>query len=763
VAYESQYKPVYYQRTSTGRPREAKDSELNQISNSLKNFNKSFAKFTENYKTEQQNEAQDVFDNLKAQGITDPDEIKKLIDKGDPRVANLKGYYTQAIVNSNFGLSHAIEDFNNINMKVANITGGDEKGDAMANLNIDSLFQSVDENDNPTGNPIRDLSTQDKSYTRAYTDSMNQMRLELEQKVSIAKGLQLNRATNAASFQIIAKAWEQGAGFVEEREVDAGTPDYTTEKIFHNSTRVEDLEKLRTDKVVNEKFINKDDWNKQVLDYFEQVVDLQDTGLITDPQMLSDIVTYLTMNRGSKKDLPSYLRTPKTQEQATKIIDAIKGKVATSSKLAIGIDLISKGKAYLKDETAYTDSSGTTKIGLSDDDINDSVVAWEQTILIPHVNKMIADGEIPKDLAPFTMFQLTEKMLGANGIQHPTWKNEMQMGFDSINVIKVAGNEDTIDPDGIDIFKRGFERYQQLRTVYGNTVPTKYLGTNAATFYETVNNLMRNTNMGQERAIMKAYEAITNPTSKYANTNVNKDDVYEEVQGKFDKWFDEGIPWIGGVVGVNKEDLPNWVKAITRDYPTFDWDDVDMSLVSQRATMTAVTMMKAGMRKEDAIKFAIEEVSTRHTLVDGVLINNSSFPAADPTKLTEKSRAIAKKFETVWMEKYKEEGKLEGWFNEGDIPLVADRKGDLKYYADDLVVRPFKSGLLVLTDKNSQLPVLTPDGNFVIVSTGDFMDGSVEEMMINDKKMKIIIENANNQKKLLLNTQKKVNKWTKNG
>ena len=341
MAYESQYKPVYYQRTSTGRPREAKDSELNQISNSLKNFNKSFAKFTDNYKTEQQNEAQDVFDNLKAQGITDPDEIKKLIDKGDPRVANLKGYYTQAIVNANFGLSHAIEDFNNINMKVANITGGDEKGDAMANLNIDSLFQSVDENDNPTGNPIRDLSTQDKSYTRAYTDSMNQMRLELEQKVSIAKGLQLNRQTNAASFQIIAKAWEQGGGWVEEKGVDEGTPDYTTEKIFHSSTRVEDLEKLRTDKVVNEKFINKDDWNKQVLDYFEQVVNLQDTGLITDPQMLSDIVTYLTMNRGSKKDLPSYLRTPKTQEQATKIIDAIKGKVATSSKLAIGIDLIS--------------------------------------------------------------------------------------------------------------------------------------------------------------------------------------------------------------------------------------------------------------------------------------------------------------------------------------------------------------------------------------------------------------------------------------
>ena len=176
MAYKSQYVPVRFQATSTGRPREAKDSELNQISNALSNFNKSFEGFTKKYKEREQNEAQDVFDNLKAQGITDPDEIKKLIDNGDPRVANLKGYYTQAVVNSNFGLSHAIEDFNNIQTKVNNITNGDEKSEAMANLDIDSLFQSEDEYGNPTGNPIRDLSLQDKSYTRAYTDSMNQMR-----------------------------------------------------------------------------------------------------------------------------------------------------------------------------------------------------------------------------------------------------------------------------------------------------------------------------------------------------------------------------------------------------------------------------------------------------------------------------------------------------------------------------------------------------------------------------------------------------------
>ena len=481
--------------------------------------------------------------------------------------------------------------------------------------------------------------------------------------------------------------------------------------------------------------------------------------MITDPQEFTDIVTYLTMKRGKDGSLPSYLRTPQTQEQATNIIKSIKGKVATSSKLAIAVDLISKGHAYKKDETTYTDSSGNIKIGLSSEDLNNAIVTWEKTLVEPHINKMVANGDVPKDLAEFTKFQITQKMLDANGIQHPTWKNEITMGFDSINVIKSVGNDDTLDPSGIDIFQRGFKRYQQLRTIYGENVPTKYASTDASSFYEIVNNLTRNTNMGEERAIMKAYEAINNPTLAYADLKVTKSDIYDDVKGTFDKYFDEmGIPWFEGLLFTNKEDMPEWAKAITRDSPEFDWDDVDMSLVQQRATMTAATMMSAGMKKEDAIKFGINEVVSRHTLVDGVLVNNSSFPLANSEILTEKSQLIAKKFENVWMQKYKEDGKLEGWFNEGDIPLVADRKGDLKHYAEDLVVRPFKSGLLVLTDKSSQLPVLTPNGDFVIISTGDFTDGSIDELMKKDKDFKILNENAVNQKNLLLIEQIKVNK-----
>jgi hypothetical protein len=758
MAYTSKVKGLGYQRTAIRPERINTNNELTQIAQSLKGFEKSFDKFTKNYKNEEQENAQIVFDTLKAQGITDPNEIKKLIDKGDPRVANLKGYYTKAIVDSNFALSHAIEDFNNINLKVADITGGDENGDAMANLDVDSMFVNED------GNDLRNLDVQSKSYKRAYTDSMNKMRLELDSKVAVAKGLQLNRATNAASFQIIAKAWEQGGAWVDDSKVmktknnETDSVETVGEPIYHNSTRVKDLETLRYDKVVGEKFINKDEWNKQVLNYFEQVVDLQSTGLITDPGMLTDIVTYLTMKRGNKKDLPSYLKTPKTQEQATNIIASIKGTVASSTKIATAVDLLTKGHAYKKDETTYYDSSGDVKIGLSTDDMNDAIVTWEKSYLEPHIQKQVANGNIPKDLAEYSKFQLTSKLLDANGLQHPTWINEITMGFDSINVVKSAGNETTLDPEGIDIFQRGLKRYKQLRTIYGDKVPTKYASTSASNFYEIVNHLSTNTNMGEERAIMKAYEAVNNPTLKYADLKVTKADIYDDVQGTFDKWFDEGIPWFEGVLGVNKEDLPDWVKIITRDKPGFDWDDVDMSFVSQRATMTAISMMSAGMKKEDAIKFGINEVASRHVLVDGVLVNNSSFPMANTDILTEKSQFVAKQFEKVWMEKYKEEGKLEGWFNEGDIPLVADRKGDLKYYKEDLVVRPYKSGLLVLTEKDSTLPVLTPNGDFVIISTGDFTEGSIDEWMKKDNDFKILNSNAANRKKLLLLEQLKINK-----
>ena len=458
MAYKSQVKSVGYQRTSVGRQRTSPTNELSQIAESLKGFNKSFDKFTVNYKDEQQNDAQLVFDTLKTQGITDPEEIKKLIDKGDPRVANLKGYYTKAIVDSNFGLAHAIEDFNNINLQVADITGGDENGDAMANLDVNKLLQTEE------GSPLRNLDNQSKSYNRTYTESLNKMRLELDSKVSVAKGLQLNRATNAASFQIIAKAWEQGGAWVDNSNLkktknqETDSVETTGESIYHSSTRTKDLEQLRNDKVVGEKFINKDEWNTQVLNFLEQRADLEGTGLVTDPQEMQDIVTYLTAKRGKDGSLPSYLRTPQTQEQATNIIKGIKGRVAGSTKIATTIDLLTKGEAYKKDEVVYLDKNGNQKTGLGEGDLAEGIVTWSTNLARPHIEQEVANGNIPKDLQEMALFQLTSKMLDSNGVVHPTWKNELSMGFTSLNVIKAAGNDATLDPNGVDIFDRGLAR-----------------------------------------------------------------------------------------------------------------------------------------------------------------------------------------------------------------------------------------------------------------------------------------------------------------
>ena len=107
----------------------------------------------------------------------------------------------------------------------------------------------------------------------------------------------------------------------------------------------------------------------------------------------------------------------------------------------------------------------------------------------------------------------------------------------------------------------------------------------------------------------------------------------------------------------------------------------------------------------------------------------------------------------------------EGWFDEGSIPFVKDKKGDLKYYKEDLVIRPYMSGLYYLTDKNSGLPVMTPDGDYVIISQMDFVDpeGSVQSAIQNKEDiMETIMKQNKNNKILQLSESLKINKMVNN-
>ena len=345
---------------------------------------------------------------------------------------------------------------------------------------------------------------------------------------------------------------------------------------------------------------------------------------------------------------------PEYQEQATKIITSIQGSMFKSVKLALAVDLIDNNKVYLKDEVPYVSSSGEQKIGLETDIINDGIVLWSQNAKIA-IDEAVAKGDIPKELAEFTYYQVISKKLDANGIQHPTWKNEIEMGFNSINVIKTVGGTSELTSDSVDIFNRGFERWKKLKTNYGGKIPTAYANEQASTFYMGVDHLMRNTTMTQQEAIMSMWKATKNPTNNFADTGVKTEDIYKEVHNAFDGFWDESgawgainwIPWFEKIPFVNKEDQPFWADWITKQ-GQFNWSDVDFELVAQRTTRTAMTLIKGGISKNKALEYAMKMTAERHVLIDGVLVNNSTFPMADAKKLTERSQFVAKEFEKVW-------------------------------------------------------------------------------------------------------------------
>ena len=75
------------------------------------------------------------------------------------------------------------------------------------------------------------------------------------------------------------------------------------------------------------------------------------------------------------------------------------------------------------------------------------------------------------------------------------------------------------------------------------------------------------------------------------------------------------------------------------------------------------------------------------------------------------------------------------------------------------------SGLYYLTDKNSGLPVMTPDGDYVIISQMDFVDaeGSVQSAIQNKEDiMETIIKQNKNNKILQLSESLKINKMVNN-
>ena len=601
MAYKSQYVPVRFQATSTGRPREAKDSELNQISNALKNFNKSFSVFTENYKTKQQDEAQDVFDNLKAQGITDPDEIKKMIDAGDERVANLKGHYAKAVIDANFGLAHAIEDFNNVETQVANITAGDETGEAMANLNVDSLFQTED------GNPLRVLDTQTKSYTRAYTDSMNQMRLKLDEKVAVAKGLLMNKKTNDAAFLMIGKAWEQN--------------------------KSDGLKELRFDKVVNEKFVNKNDYDKNVLNYLEQRATLIANGIVGNPSEFKQIIDYLKGKRGKDGKIPSFLETPDHQEQATKIITAITSAVNSGTKKLNIEKMFFDGEGHKEVWNGEKISLADKKVA-QDSIYNKIVTLVDEEAKIWESNPANRGQKFPKE---DKVNAYIASIMSKNAIVFYPWKEELELGLGIINSTNV------FQVDQVPQFIKGYERFKILKRLGQDNNPVAdYLTGKEEIFYEGVLSLEKN-GMELQDAVATMWKVQNMPNVEKRFENVD-DEIQSSIEEAFKFWFK---------------------------------DDADTTAQVQEAIRISKILVATGTNETLARDKAIDMIKKSYIAVDGILWNKRKMPGLDGdatfhAELTKKSVFLATEVANKSNSFYEPEDLvLAPWF--GNMFVVMDR------------------------------------------------------------------------------------------
>ncbi len=601
MAYKSQYVPVRFQATSTGRPREAKDSELNQISNALKNFNKSFSVFTENYKTKQQDEAQDVFDNLKAQGITDPDEIKKMIDAGDERVANLKGHYAKAVIDANFGLAHAIEDFNSVETKVANITAGDETGESMANLNVDSLFQTEE------GNPLRVLDTQTKSYTRAYTDSMNQMRLKLDEKVAVAKGLLMNKKTNDAAFLMIGKAWEQN--------------------------KSDGLKELRFDKVVNEKFVNKNDYDKNVLNYLEQRATLIANGIVGDPSEFKQIIDYLKGKRGKDGKIPSFLETPDHQEQATKIITAITSAVNSGTKKLNIEKMFFDGEGHKEVWNGEKISLADKKVA-QDSIYNKIVTLVDEEAKIWESNPANRGQKFPKE---DKVNAYIASIMSKNAIVFYPWKEELELGLGIINSTNV------FQVDQVPQFIKGYERFKILKRLGQDNNPVAdYLTGKEEIFYEGVLSLEKN-GMELQDAVATMWKVQNMPNVEKRFENVD-DEIQSSIEEAFKFWFK---------------------------------DDADTTAQVQEAIRISKILVATGTNETLARDKAIDMIKKSYIAVDGILWNKRKMPGLDGdatfhAELTKKSVFLATEVANKSNSFYEPEDLvLAPWF--GNMFVVMDR------------------------------------------------------------------------------------------
>jgi chorismate mutase len=497
ATYNNRVSNIYSGGTNEGRPSIERDSESKQIARALGSFDKSFAKFSQAYGEEKKEKAQTVFARLENDGITDPKEIKKLIDKNDPRVADLQNQWATSVIDVNFAVTHAINDANQVKKNIFEIIGDETvTGLTMADVNLDEEFGKV----------TRNFTDMSNSYVRAYDEAWNKVKLELQEDKLEADAKQLNLNKRSAAHTQVVDSWEKTPGKRSDML-----------KLWYNS---------KTDKK-GKNFLLPEEANKTILNFLEERA-----TTTNDVAELKEIYEIVLEKRGKKSELPSFRNDINHQEQSTRILTKLKRKV-NNVKNEVNVEQmfydglshksIYKGQSVSETDKKLAEESIYKKLSLF---VDEEAKKHYEEFPHHHPHQKDFDKEILLD-------SYVASLMSINARVFTPWKDELDKGLGVIN------NTNIFDIEKVEDFKIGYERFKKLKALGQDNSPTAdYLSGKAEVFYEGVNTLEQVAGLDTNQAVTKMWQII-NSSDQYKEFDKDPESTLSELESKFAPWFGE--------------------------------------------------------------------------------------------------------------------------------------------------------------------------------------------------------------------------------
>ena len=497
ATYNNRVSNIYSGGTNAGKPSIDRNSESKQIAQALGSFDKSFAKFSTAYGDEKKEKAQSTFARLENEGITDPKEIKKLIDKNDPRVADLQNQWATSVIDVNFAVTHAINDANQVKKNIFEIIGDETvTGLTMADVNLDEEFAKV----------TRDFTDMSNSYVRAYDTAWGKVKLQLQDDKLEADAVQLNLNKRSAAHTQVVDSWEKTPGKRSDML-----------KLWYNS---------KTDKR-GKGFLLPEEANKTILNFLEERA-----ATTSDVEELKEIYDIVLEKRGKKSELPSFRNDINHQEQSTRILKQIKSKASTVKKGVNVEQMFYEGKSHKSVYKGETVSESDKK--LAEESIYKKLSLVVDQKAKEHYEEFPHHHPNQKDFnKELLLDSYVASLMSINARVFTPWKDELDKGLGVIN------NTNIFDIDGVEDFKIGYERFKKLKALGMDNSPTAdYLSGKAEVFYEGVNTLEQVAGLDTNQAVAKMWQIINSP-EQYKEFESDSDTTLSDLESKFAPWFGE--------------------------------------------------------------------------------------------------------------------------------------------------------------------------------------------------------------------------------